>query len=266
MVQEHNRASATAWGYGGAGYDFISFGLSDALGHAVQVLWPEPNERVLDVATGTGWTARLAAQLGAKVSAVDIADELLAAAKSLSEHTQNAPNFQHGDAESLPFEAASFDAVISTFGVMFAGRPDAAARELARVTRPGGRLVLLTWLDDPDGYIPKFFQLVSAFSDAPPPETSPLAWGNETWVTELLRHSFDVTCVPHRTTLFAPDFKALWKKYLMGFGPMALAARSLKPERLKEFRLAFEDLHTPYRTETGLRIDRNALMIRGTRR
>jgi len=67
MVQEHNKAAADAWNQGGADYDAISYAVSDALAHAAQRLWAQPGERVLDIATGTGWTARNVARAGAQV-------------------------------------------------------------------------------------------------------------------------------------------------------------------------------------------------------
>jgi ubiquinone/menaquinone biosynthesis C-methylase UbiE len=100
-------------------------------------------EHILDVATGTG--CRNVARSGAMVTGVDIAPELLAAAADLSRHIRPPIEFLLGDAEKLPFDDSAFDGVISTFGVMFAIDQAAAAAELGRVCRSGGRLVLATW-------------------------------------------------------------------------------------------------------------------------
>lgn len=108
------------WGQGGKAYDDVSFGLSDALAHAVQRLSTQSNEHILDIATSTGWSARNVARSGARVSAVDISSELLAAAQDLCTHVRQAIDFQFGDAERLPFPDASFHGVISTFGAIFA--------------------------------------------------------------------------------------------------------------------------------------------------
>lgn len=141
-VLAHHRAAAAVWDKGGAAYDEISFGLSDALKHAVQRLDPRPGDLVLDVGTGTGWTARSAARMGARVTAVDIGAELVAAGKALSAHLRPRIAFEVADAENLPFPDASFDGVISTFGVIFAQKQLRAAGELGRVCRKGGRLAL----------------------------------------------------------------------------------------------------------------------------
>jgi SAM-dependent methyltransferase len=266
MVQDHNAAAATAWGHAGAAYDFISFGLSDGLSHAVQALWPRPGERIVDVATGTGWTARLAALQGARVTGIDIADDLLDAATRLSAHLAPKLDFAHADAEAMPFADGAFDGAVSTYGVIFAGRPEAAAAELARVIRPGGRMVLLTWADDPGGYIPAFFSLVGGYADGPPPESSPFLWGDPDWIGATFSNDFDITCSGHVTTLFAPDADTLWEKYRKGFGPMDLVASALPPDRLSAMRQDFADLHAPYDTGHGLRIDRKALLVRGVRR
>ena len=266
MAEIHNSGAATAWGRGGAAYDFISFGLSDGISLAVQALWPGKEERILDLGTGTGWTARLCAQQGAEVVGGDISKTLLEAAKRLSSHLSDNLTFELADAEALPFEDNVFDALISTYGVIFAGRPPLAASELTRVVKPGGRLVLLTWLEAEAGYIPEFFQLIGKYSDAPPPETSPLAWGNPEWVQGLLGGDWDMDCEPITTTLYAPNAEILWEKYRQGFGPVGLTADNLSTERQKDFRQDFLDLHAPWNTGNGLKIDRKALLVCGRRR
>lgn len=83
-VSDHNELAARMWGSGGRAYDDISFAISDALAHAAQRLNPQSGEKILDVGTGTGWSARNVARRGAHVEAVDISSELLAAARELS--------------------------------------------------------------------------------------------------------------------------------------------------------------------------------------
>ena len=101
----------------------------------------------------------------------------LDAARAQAEVEGLAIDYQIGDAEQLPFEDAAFDAVVSTCGVMFASRPEAAAAELARVCRPGGRIALTTWLSD--GNLFKMFQVMRAYMPPPPspPPPSPFEWG-----------------------------------------------------------------------------------------
>src|SRR4051794_12513052 len=132
-IQPHNQRPAAVWSAGGADYDAISRGIADAIEHCVLRLNPQPGERILDLSTGTGWTARSVARRGAVVTGVDIAEDLLATAREKAAAERLAIAYELGDAEQLPFADGTFDAVISTFGVMFASRPEAAAAELARV-------------------------------------------------------------------------------------------------------------------------------------
>lgn len=165
-ILPHHEGAARMWGRGGRAYDDVSFAISDALAHAAQRLHAGPGEEILDVATGTGWSARNVARSGARVTAVDISPELLAAAAELSSHVRPAIAFQQADAERLPFPDRRFDGIISTFGVMFAANQKQAAAELARVCRPGGRVSIATWA--PDGSVAEFFSVVGRHSDAPP--------------------------------------------------------------------------------------------------
>src|SRR5215813_2683610 len=121
--------AAAMWGRGGKDYDEVSFAISDALAHAAQRLNACAGERILDVATGTGWSARNVARRGARVTGVDISPELLAAAADLSGHIRPPIEFRVADAERLPFDVGAFDGVVSTFGVMFAIDQAAAAAE-----------------------------------------------------------------------------------------------------------------------------------------
>lgn len=266
MTEPQNQAAAELWGRPGAAYDFISFGLSDTLGHAVQRLWPREGERILDLGCGTGWTTRLVAQAGARVTGADIAPGMLEAARALSAHLDPAPDYVEADAEALPFGDAAFDGVLSTYGVMFAGQPARAAAELARVTRPGGRLVLSTWADAPEGYIARFFALVGRHAGAPPPEVSPMVWGDAQWLEETLGGAFDLHVEPRVSTFYAPDPETVWEKYRHGFGPVRMTAEALEGDALDRFREDFLRLHAESARGPGLRIDRQALLVCGLRR
>ena len=141
-VLAHNQKASATWGSGGEAYDAISDTIADGIDHVVNRVWPNPGERFLDIATGSGWTARRLAARGATVTGIDIGEGVIEAAKRLAPGI----TFQVGDAEALAFDDASFDGVTSTYGVMFVSRPEAAAAEIARVTRKGGRVGLVTWL------------------------------------------------------------------------------------------------------------------------
>ena len=270
MSVHHSRAAmpidpaALMWGSGGRAYDDISFAISDALKHGTERLAARPGEAVLDLATGTGWTARNIARYGARVHAVDFARPLLEAARELSSHVRPPITFQEANAERLPFEDATFDRVISTFGVMFAQGQRRAAAELARVCKPGGRLVLVSWV--PGGSVERFFALLAAHDDTPPPASSPLAWGDPAEVGELLGQTFDLLFEPGTNHAWYDDEAAIWDWYAKGFGPVRSLLARLDTASSAALRRAVDAYHAAYRTEAGLHVERDYLVTIGRRR
>lgn len=263
-ILPHHRAAAEMWGQGGRAYDDVSYAISDALAHAAQRLNAQAGERILDVATGTGWTARNAARGGASVTAVDIAPALLDAARELSAHVRPPIAFELAAAERLPFPDGRFDGVISTFGVMFAFDQRQAAAELARVCRPGGRLALATWA--PGGAVEKFFAVIARHSDGPPPPASPMAWGDPGHVQELLGRDFELKFEPGVSDAYHDDVEHIWRWYAGGFGPVRRLAESLDARRLAAFKADVDAYHRHYLQEAGLHVGREYLVTIGRRR
>jgi SAM-dependent methyltransferase len=143
-----------------------------------------PGEEVLDVATGTGNVALPAAATGAQVIGLDITPELFDTAHLRAAEQGVNVEWLEGDAEALPFDDESFDAVLSVFGVQFAPRHEVVAKELARVTRRGGRVGLVNWT--PSGLIGELFKIMGRYLPAPPDYASPPPrWGDEEHVREL---------------------------------------------------------------------------------
>jgi SAM-dependent methyltransferase len=143
-----------------------------------------PGQDVLDVATGTGNIALRAAAAGAEVVGLDLTPELFETAWRRQDERGVAVDWVEGDAEELPFEDESFDVVLSAFGVQFAPRHEIVAQELARVSRPGGRIGLVNWT--PDGQIGELFKIMGAYLPAPPDYASPPPlWGSEEHVRGL---------------------------------------------------------------------------------
>jgi SAM-dependent methyltransferase len=144
-----------------------------------------PGQRVLDVAAGTGNAAIPAAKAGADVVASDLTPELFDAGRARAAAEGVELEWTEADAQSLPFEDASFDVVISSIGVMFAPYHQAAADELVRVCRPGGKIALLSWT--PEGMIGGLFRTMGGFMPPPPPGAQPPPlWGGEDHLRELL--------------------------------------------------------------------------------
>jgi ubiquinone/menaquinone biosynthesis C-methylase UbiE len=141
------------------------------------------DERVLDVAAGNGNATLAAARRGCAVTSTDYVPALLekGAARAHAEGLDVA--FEAADAEALPFCEASFDAVVSTFGVMFVSDHARAATELARVCRPGGRIGMANWT--PDGFIGQVFKTLGQHVPPPPGAKSPSLWGVARHLREL---------------------------------------------------------------------------------
>lgn len=144
--------------------------------------------KVLDLGCGDGTTALPAAQLGAEVLGIDISTPLVAAANRRAREAGVADRLQvlHGDACALAgIEDESFDRVVSIFGAMFAPRPFDVAREMVRVARPGGRIVMGNWIPDDSTMVAQLLKISSACSP-PPPEgfISPMRWGVPAQVEE----------------------------------------------------------------------------------
>jgi SAM-dependent methyltransferase len=264
-IEQHNERPAAVWSSGGRNYDAISRGIADSIEHCVMRLNPRPGERILDLATGTGWTSRRVAQRGAVVTGVDIATDLLLAARENARAAQLSPDYQLGDAENLPFESGSFDAVVSTCGVMFASRPQAAARELARVCRKGGRIALTTWLQD--GNLFKMFQVMKRYMPPPPQPAppSPFEWGNTDRIRELLGSSFELKFERGVSYYREPSAEAAWDTFSTGYGPTKSLAASLDPDRREALRRDFIEFHAGFPTSLGICVPREYWLTVGIR-
>jgi SAM-dependent methyltransferase len=177
-----------------------------------------PGMSVLDVAAGTGNASIPAAERGATVTASDLTPELLEAGRRRAEAEGLELEWVEADAENLPFDAESFDVVMSSIGAMFAPHHQAVADELVRVCRPGGTIGLLSWT--PEGMIGALFRTMGPFAPPPPPGAQPPPlWGSEEHLNGLFgdrvelhtleREPLDITAFerPHD---YAEHFKGLY--------------------------------------------------------
>ena len=255
-IQPHNERVASVWNSGGSGYDNISRGIADSIAHCVLRLDPQPGERILDLATGTGWTSRAVARAGAKVTGVDISAELLAAAAERTRAENLDIRYDQGDAESLPYADGEFDAVISTCGVMFASRPEAAARELGRVCRKGGRIAITTWLADSNLF--KMFMVMKPYMAPPPspPPPSPFEWGKTERVLELLGDAFDLKFEKGTSYYREPSGDAAWNTFSTSYGPTRALAASLDDAKRAELKRDFVAFHEGFRNDLGVCVPR----------
>jgi len=185
-----------------------------------------PGTRLLDVGCGAGQLALIAAREGAQVIGCDIATNWLDKARASATAERLAITFEEGDAESLPYQDAQFDAVISLIGAMFAPRPDRVAAELTRVCRPGGMIAMANWT--PGGFIGQMFKAIAKHI-APSGMPSPVLWGDEATVRDRLREGIAdlkfVLRVYHFDYPFPPA--AVVEFFRTNYGPMSRAFASL---------------------------------------
>jgi len=266
VIRPHNVKAAATWDSGGLNYDRVSQTIADAIEHCVIRLGPKPGERILDVATGTGWAARRIAARGASVIGIDFGSDLIDAAKACAAEARLTIDFQVGDAEALPFADHSFDAVISTFGVMFVSNPEAAAAELARLCKKGGKVGLTTW--PTDGTIAGLFKVMRPYM--PPPAASspasPFEWGRRERVQQLLGSAFDLHFETGTTVLREPSGLAVWELFVGGYGPTKALAAALDPQRREGLKRDFIAYHDGFGSELGVAMPRDYLVTIGTRK
>ncbi|MBB3446103.1 class I SAM-dependent methyltransferase [Rhizobium sp. BK379] len=140
-------------------------------------------EKVLDIAAGNGNATLAAARRWAEVTSTDYVPELLERGRERAIANGLAVNFQQADAEALPFKDASFDVVVSTFGVMFTPDQDKAAKEMLRVSRRGGRIGMANWT--PESFIGQVFKTIGKHIPPMPGVRSPALWGTKARLEEM---------------------------------------------------------------------------------
>jgi ubiquinone/menaquinone biosynthesis C-methylase UbiE len=185
-------------------------------------------ERVLDVAAGNGNATLAAARRFASVTSTDYVPALLARGQRRAEAEGLDVTFAVADAEALPYPDASFDAVLSTFGVMFAPDHEQSARELVRVCRPGGRIGLASWT--PQGFLGQMFRVLARHVPPIPGVPSPLLWGTDAHLREL----FAGAEIDHTVRQFAFRYRSpqhFVDVFRTFYGPVHKAFASLDTER-----------------------------------
>ena len=184
------------------------------------------SQRVLDVAAGNGNATLAAARRFADVVSTDYVGTLLARGRERAAAERLAVTFQEADAEALPFADASFDAVLSTFGVMFTPRQEQAARELVRVCRPGGKIGLASWT--PEGFIGQLFKTIGQYVPPAPGVKSPALWGSAAHLATLFG-AHGSLAAEAKTFVFRYRSPAHWVEIFRGYyGPVLKAFAALE--------------------------------------
>ena len=187
-------------------------------------------ERVLDVAAGNGNATLAAARRWCDVVSTDYVGALLERAKARAGAEGLAVQFEQADAENLQFGDASFDVVLSTFGVMFTPNQEKAASELARVCRPGGRIGLANWT--PSSFVGEIFKTIGRYIPPPGGVKSPALWGTEEHLRELFGNRIAALQAPSRHFVFRYRSAKHWlDTFRTYYGPMHKAFAALDAEK-----------------------------------
>ena len=204
-----------------------------------------PGERVLDVAAGNGCAALAAARRWAEVTATDFVDHLLASAQQVADGYGLALTTQVADAQDLPFEDDSFDAVVSTFGAMFAPDQQAVADELVRVCRPGGRIGMCNWT--PDSLIGDVFATTGRHVPPPAGLRPAIGWGTEERLRELFANRISSLRIETRPFIFRYRSPEHMLEYFRAwYGPTQVAFASLDDEGRSRLAADLVDVYSKY--------------------
>lgn len=205
-----------------------------------------PGSRMLDVGCGAGQIAIPAARAGVHVTGVDIATNALEQARTRASAAGLDVQFDEGDAEALPYPNASFDTVVSLLGAMFAPRPERVAAELLRVTRPGGRIIVVNWT--PDGFVGQMFKAVARHVPPPLGVPSAMLWGDESVVSKRLRGVKELRLrrrvYPSFEYPFAvPEVVEFFRRH---YGPVQRAFAALEPSTQEKLRCDLKEVFSEY--------------------
>jgi SAM-dependent methyltransferase len=262
--EELKERQAAVWSSGP--YQGVTETIHDLHEVVINRLDPRAGQSLLDLACGTGAVAELAAAAGAEVVGIDFAPALIEQAKSRASERGLDIDYRVGDAEALDIDDASFDLVASTCGVMFAPDHAAVGRELARLTRPGGRIALVCWT--PESGLAQMFGVMRPFQPAPPPAGvgNQFDWGCEDYVRGLLGDEFTLTFERGDSVLESDSGEAVWRLFSTEYGPTKVLAESLDNEQRGELHRNFVELHERSRVDGGIQFSRTYLLTLGTRK
>jgi len=209
-----------------------------------------PGTEMLDVGCGAGQIAIPAARAGVRVTGVDIAANSIEEARARAAAEGLDARFEEADAEMLPYEDASFEAVVSLIGAMFAPRPDRVAAEFVRVCRPKGRIIMANWT--PEGFVGELFRAMGKHVPPPPMMPSPLLWGNEATVRERFQDHVSELKLTKRQFPFKYAFgpAEVVEFYRMYYGPTNRAFAGLDSDRQAALREDLEQLWTRHNRAT----------------
>jgi len=263
-VEELKSRLKTTWMTGD--YDLFSRFMESDAEQFFRRLGVTPGTVLLDVACGAGQLALIAARAGATVVGCDIATNWLKKARARAAAEGLEIVFDEADAESLPYNDAQFDVVVSLIGAMFAPRPDLVAAELTRVCRPSGIIAMANWT--PTGFVGQMFKTISKHI-APSGMPAPVLWGDEAAVRDRFRDGIvDLKLarrIYHFDYPFWPD--AVVDFYRTNYGPMSRAFASLDGDGRESLRSELVRLWSEhnYAADDTTKVDAEYLEVIATR-
>jgi ubiquinone/menaquinone biosynthesis C-methylase UbiE len=226
-----------------------------------------PGERVLDVACGSGnATLPAARRAWGNTVGVDYVPELLERGRERAAAERLEVEFVEGDAENLPFEDASFDVVVSTFGAMFAPNQQKAADELLRVCKPGGRIGMANWT--PDGYVGQMFGTTVKHAPPPPGVQPPILWGTEDRLHELFGDGISDLQIEPKDCVFRFHSADHWLEFFRRyFGPTKVAFERVGEEGEQALTSDLKELIARFNTagDRAMRVPSQYLEVVATR-
>src|SRR6186997_2993185 len=186
-------------------------------------------QSVLDVAAGNGNVTLAAARRGGEVTSTDYVPALLERGRARAAAEGLSIVMQEADAEALPFADASFDVVVSTFGVMFTPNQDKAAAELIRVCKPGGKIGLANWT--PDGFIGQLFKTLGKYMPPPAGVKSPALWGTQARLAEMFASAASIDAQPRMFVFRYKSPQHFLDVFRTFYGPMHKAFGALEGQK-----------------------------------
>jgi len=249
-----------AWGSGT--YERLAAWFGPVQEQLLERLHVSAGDDLLDLGTGTGQLALRAARAGARVTAIDLNEPILALARRRAADEALEVAFDQGDIEYLPYDDRSFDVLVSNFALIFAPDHANVAAELVRVARPGARLGFTAWKPNP-----KLGELYRRFTEEPIAGREAYEWGREDHVEDMLGEDFQLEYEDGTVWLEAGSGEEIWALFSESAPPVISLVERLSSEDVEKLHEAFVELYESYRTDNGgIRAPRRYLLVLGTRK